>query len=212
MQTIEKLEKIIGYEFRNKKLLKKALTHPSYSSENSYERLEFLGDLILDTIVGIYLFNKYKKERESFLTNLKSGYVNSKFLHNIGEEINLKEFIYYKTPEVPKLDTFVEGIIGAIYLDSGWESAKKFVKKFILSKKIAPLIDYKNLLNDIARKKFSSSVKYKLIKEVGPPHKKIFETEVEILGEKIVGKGKGFSKKESEILAAKDLLEKYKLI
>ena len=126
MQKIEKLEKYIGYEFKNKELLIQALTHPSYSNENSYERLEFLGDIILDAIVGVYLFKKYKNEDESFLTDLKSAYVNRNFLHKVGSHLNLRKYIRFKGHQISHLDNFVESIIGAIYIDGGWRRAENF--------------------------------------------------------------------------------------
>ena len=210
MKNIKKLEKVLKYEFKKKKLIREALNHPSYSNEEFYERLEFLGDLILDAVVGVYIFKKYPEERESFLTNLKSGYVNSRFLQDVGEKLNIQKYIKYKTSEVPKLDDFIEAIIGAIYLDGGWKNADRFIKKIILNKKIKPLVDYKGLLLNFARKNFDSTAEYILIKETGPDHKKKFQIKAKIVGKRRMGLGKAFTRKEAEMLAAQNFLEKIK--
>lgn len=210
MKNIKKLEKALNYKFKNKNMVRKALTHPSFSNENSYERLEFLGDLILDAIVGVHIFKKYPKENESFLTNLKSSYVNKKFLQDVGERLEMQKYIKYNTSEVPKLDDSVEAIIGVIYLDGGWKNAERVIKKYILHKKIEPLMDYKGLLLNFAKKNFDSIVKYKIVKETGPDHKKKFEIKVKIDGKRRVGVGKAYTRKEAEMIAAQNLLEKLK--
>lgn len=205
---MQKLEKLIGYKFKDRNLLETALTHPSFSSENSYERLEFLGDLILDAIVGVYLYKKYKESDEEFLTNLKSAYVNKKNLKKIGDKISLLKFAKYKGSKPTRTDRFLEAIIGAIYLDGGWQKAEKFIKKFILKDKLEPLKDYKNLILNYARKMKGVTPEYKVIKISGPAHKRKYEVKVKIKGIRKVGKGKGTSLKEAEILAAKSLYEK----
>lgn len=202
------LESIIGYRFKRKKLIEEALTHPSCDTGVSYERLEFLGDLILDAIVGLYLFKQYPEAPESFLTDLKAAYVNRKYLHNTGEEIKLQKFIHYKTHEIPRLDNFIEAIIGAIYLDSGWKKAEEFVKRFILNKRIEPIQNYKNILSSIAKKQFNTEPIYSIISEKGPPHRKTYTVKVKIPGKKYVGKGIAGNKKDAQMLAAKDLLQK----
>lgn len=210
MQThrIEKLESILGYRFRRKKFLEQALTHPSYENVGSYERLEFLGDVVLDAIVGINLFKEYPSAEESFLTDLKSAYVNSKYLHDVGASLKLERFIRYKNYEVPRLDNFVEGLIGAIFLDSGWKKVEVFIKKFILNKKIEPMRNHKNILSGLARKHFGVDVRYEQVSEKGPPHKKVYVFKARIPGKKYVGRGSGSTKKEAEMLSAEDLLSK----
>ncbi|MDD3725983.1 MAG: ribonuclease III [Candidatus Ratteibacteria bacterium] len=207
-ENIERLEEMIGYRFKRKHLIEEALTHPSCDNGISYERLEFLGDLILDAIVGITLFKKNPSASESFLTDLKSAYVNRKYLQKIGEDIKLHKCIQYRGYEVPHLDNFIEGIIGAIYLDSGWKSAETFVKRFILNKKIEPMQNYKNLLSSIARKEFKTEPVYQVISEKGPPHKKIYTVKVKIHGKRYVGTGKAGNKKDAEMSAAEELLRK----
>jgi len=207
-QKIEKLESVMGYRFRRKKLLEQALTHPSYESAGSYERLEFLGDLVLDAVVGINLFREYPSAEESFLTDLKSAYVNSKYLHSAGVSLKLGRFVRHRNHEVPKLDNFVEGLIGAIFLDSGWKKAEAFIKKVILNKKIEPIRNHKNILSTVSKKHFGAETRYELISEKGPPHKRIYVFKARIPGRKYVGNGSGPTKKEAEMLAAEDLLRK----
>lgn len=211
MQTkeVEKLESIMGYRFKRKRLLEQALTHPSYESEGSYERLEFLGDLVLDAVIGINLFKEYPAADEAFLTDLKSAYVNSKYLHNAGLALQLGRFVRHRNNEVPKLDNVMEGLIGAIFLDSGWKRAEIFIKKAILNKKIEPIKNYKNILAAISRKHFGMDTRYELISEKGSPHKKVYIFKAKIPGRKYVGNGSGSTKKEAEMLAAEDLLRKF---
>ncbi|MCM8772084.1 MAG: ribonuclease III [Candidatus Omnitrophica bacterium] len=205
---MQKLEKLIKYSFKNKKLLEKALTHPSFSQKDSYERLEFLGDLILDVIVGIYLYKKYKNEDVEFLTNLKSAYVNKRYLKKIADKIGLIKFSKYKGGIIQRTDKFLEALIGAIYLDSGWKNVEKFIKKFILNEELEPLKDYKNLIFDYAIKTGKNPPEYKISKIEGPPHKRKFEVKVKIKGIRKIGKGIGQSIKEAEIEAAKSLYKK----
>ncbi|MCX8082158.1 MAG: ribonuclease III [bacterium] len=207
-KKIEELEAVIEYRFKRKHLVEEALTHPSCENNISYERLEFLGDIVLDAIVGIHLFKEFPSAPESFLTDLKAAYVNKKYLHNTGENIKLQRFIQHRTSGIPSLDNFIEAIIGAIYIDSGWKKAETFVKKFILNKKIEPIQNYKNILSSIARRNFKTEPIYELISEKGPPHKKVYTVKVKIKGKKYVGKGIAGNKKEAGMLAAKQLLEK----
>ncbi len=206
---MEKLEAVIGYTFRRKKLLEEALTHPSYDSVYCYERLEFLGDVVLDAIVGIYLFKRYPEADESFLTDLKSAYVNSHYLHNVGMILKIQEFVRCIN-QPPKLDNFVEAVIGAIYLDGGWKNAEAFIKRFILDREMKPISNYKNILFMVAKKCFNSEPVYILVKEEGPPHKKKYTFKVKIPGKKVVGNGIGSNKKDAEMIAAEQLLLKIK--
>jgi len=205
---MQRLEKIIEYKFKNKDLIQMALTHPSFSFYKSYEKLEFLGDLILDAIVGIYLYKKYKDKNEAFLTDLKSAYVNKNYLKEIADKIGLKNFASYKGDNIKRTDKFLEALIGAIYLDGGMKKAEKFIKKFILNKELEPLKDYKNLILNYARKIKGTEPIYEVIKMEGPPHKREYEVRIKIKGIRKVGRGKGDSLKEAEIIAAKSLYEK----
>lgn len=204
---MQELEKIINYKFKDKKLLEEALTHPSYSNNSSYERLEFLGDLILDTVVGIYLFKKYKDKNEEFLTNLKSSYVNNYYLKRVCSEIQIMKFVKHKNCNIKRTERFLEAIIGAIYLDGGWKVAKKFIKKFILNKELEPLKDYKNLLLNYAREEKQTFPQY-IINKKNNLQKTQFEVKVKIKGIRKIGKGKGETIKEAELMATKQLYEK----
>lgn len=211
-KKIEMLESVIGYTFKRKKLIEEALTHPSCDNGISYERLEFLGDLVLDAIVGIHLFKEHPSAPESFLTDLKAAYVNKKYLNNVGENLKFHKFIHYRTSGVPSLDNFIEAIIGAIYLDSGWKKAEEFINRFILNKKIEPIQNYKNILSSIARREFKTDPVYKIESEKGPPHKKVYTVKVKIPGKRCVGMGKAGNKKDAEMSAAKELLQKLRFI
>ncbi|MCM8818544.1 MAG: putative dsRNA-binding protein [Candidatus Omnitrophica bacterium] len=205
---MQKIEKKIGYKFKNKKLLNWALTHSTFASENFYERLEFLGDLILDAVVGIYIFKKYKNKDEEFLTNLKSAYVNRNYLKKISDKMEIIKFTKYKGQKPKRTDRILESIIGAIYLDGGWRNVEKFIKKFILNIELEPLKNYKNLIFNYAIKNHNVNPVYTVVKIEGLPHKRKFEVKVKIKGVKYVGRGKGNSLKEAEIKSAKDLYEK----
>ncbi|HRR95621.1 MAG TPA: ribonuclease III [Candidatus Ratteibacteria bacterium] len=205
---MQDIEKIIDYEFKNKKLLEIALTHSSFSTQNSNERFEFIGDLILNFIVGISIFKKFPDKDEGFYTNLKSGYVNQHYLNSLGEKLEIAKYIKYKGTKPIDLSDFIESIIGAIYLDGGLRKAERFVKKFILSNKIEPLIDYKGELITISRKLSGKLPSYEIIDEKGPAHKKNYKVIVKIEGIASKGEGEGKSKKEAEIKAAKDILTK----
>jgi len=205
---MQEIEKIIDYEFKNKKLLEIALTHSSFSTQNSNERFEFIGDLILNFIVGISIFKKFPDKDEGFYTNLKSGYVNQHYLNSLGEKLEIAKYIKYKGTKPIDLSDFIESIIGAIYLDGGLRKTERFVKKFILSNKIEPLIDYKGELITISRKLSGKLPSYEIIDEKGPAHKKNYKVIVKIEGIESKGEGEGKSKKEAEIKAAKDILTK----
>ncbi|MCK9265870.1 putative dsRNA-binding protein [bacterium] len=212
MQNYEKLESLTGYVFKNKNLLIQSLTHSSYDRELCYERLEFLGDIILDAIVGVYLFKIYPEVGESFLTDLKAAYVNSKYLHQVGLSLNLENFIKYVNYEVPKLDDFVEAFIGALYLDGGWAKTEIFIKEHILNKKMKPISNHKNILLMVAKKCFESVPQYTLVKETGPSHNKRYKFKVKVCGKRYVGYGSDKNKKGAEMMAAEQLickLQKY---
>ncbi|MCM8785397.1 MAG: putative dsRNA-binding protein [Candidatus Omnitrophica bacterium] len=205
---MQELERIIGYKFKNKKLLEEALTHPSYSNNLSYERLEFLGDLILDTLVGIYLFKKHKDKNEDFLTNLKSSYVNKNYLKKICDELGIINFIKHKNCNIKRTDKFIESLIGALYLDGGWRVAERFIKNFVLNRELEPLKDYKSLLLKYSLKNKGVFPEYRVVCEKSSHDKKEFIVEVKIKGIRKVGKGKEDTIKQAELNAAKQLYEK----
>lgn len=203
---MQKIEEIIDYEFKDKSLLKMALTHSSYS-RNSNEKLEFIGDVILSFIVGIYVFKKFSDGNEGFYTSLKAAYVNKNYLNSVGKKLGISRYIKYKGVKPTNLSNFIESIIGAIYLDGGLRKTEKFVKKFILNKDVGPLIDYKGELIKISREFYGKLPSYKVMEE-GEAHRKKYKAVVKIEGLRKTGKGQGKSKKEAQIKAAKNLLKK----
>ncbi len=211
MQRLKKLEEQIGYTFRDTGLLEVAMTHSSYAHEKkiqSYERLEFLGDAVLNFTVASEIFRQNPDRDESFLTNLKSAYVNREYLHRLGKNLGLKKILRHSGPDDIRLDQAVEALIGAIYIDGGYRYARRFIKKYILRKKIKPLEDYKGLIKTLSMRKFNKNVIYRVEKESGPPHKKTFQVIARIPGQQISATGTGRTKKEAEMMASRILLKK----
>lgn len=225
---LKKIEEKLGLKFNNLDLLKEALTHRSFLNENynwpvgHNERLEFLGDAVLELIVTEFLFKKYKKEEEGKLTALRAALVNYQMLAKVAKKFNLEKFIFVSRGEEKDkgkgkeviLANCVEAIIGAIYLDKNYETARDFVEKFILvnlkeviSKKLYQ--DAKSRLQEIMQEKYKITPVYKVLKEIGPDHQKKFLTGV-YLKDKLIGKGKGYSKQEAERDAALNALNKIK--
>lgn len=222
----ENLESKIDVNFSNKNLLKEALTHRSYLNENPdwgvphNERLEFLGDAVLELAVTRNLFDDYPKFSEGELTNIRAALVNYQTLSKIGNKLGLEDVIYLskggaKETERAKdviIANAFEALIGAVYLDNGYAAAETFIKKFvfealpeIMEKKLYK--DPKSYLQEIIQEKMKVTPTYEVIKEEGPDHNKIFEVGVYFDG-KFSGAGKGFSKQEAEVEAAKDALKK----
>lgn len=217
------LEKKIKIKFKNKNLLQKALTHRSYLNEHPElklehnERLEFLGDAVLEMIVTQSLFNKLNWS-EGGLTLLRSNLVNAKMLSELAKELNLNDFLLLSKGEglssgkargTILADTF-EALIGAIFLDQGFKKTDEFVKRTLLFK--LPAILGKNILTD-PKSKFQEIVQankkitpvYKVLKEAGPDHNKKFTVGVYI-GDDLIASGEGSSKQEAETNAAKNAL------
>lgn len=224
-EKFNKLEKIIGASILDKNIYVEALIHRSYLEENdqftlSNERLEFLGDSVLNLIIGEYLFNKFPNEEEGFLTKVRAKMVNRNALSLVAENLNLGELLIISS-SVPKsithnsksvLSDALEALIGAIYLDSGIATCKNFIKTNIIEpalKNGEHLIDenYKSQLLEYAQANKMPIPVYQIISEEGPHHDKTFIAEV-IIGEKVLGEGKGKSKKEAEQNAAQVALKK----
>lgn len=221
--SIEELEKNIGYTFKNKQLLKTALTHTSYAYEHgvqSNEKLEFLGDSILEFVSSEYMYNKYKNLKEGEMTKVRATVVCEKSLYKIAELHNFSDFLYLgksekmsggnKRPAI--LADSVEAVIAAIYIDGGLEPAKKFIienlkNEIEMATKHVGEKDYKTVLQEELQKNGDVKIEYKIIKESGPDHDKTFEAEVSLNGKKLAT-GVGKSKKEAEMQAAKKALEK----
>lgn len=225
MKDFALLEKKFGLNFKSKDLLKQAFVHRSYLNENpelgleQNERLEFLGDAVLELIITEYLYKKYPEKAEGELTNWRAALVNAKMLSLIAEELGLNDFLLLSRGETKELgkarqyilaNTF-EAFIGAVYLDLGYETTDKFIKKYLLPK----LLDIiKNKLYKDAKSQFQEEAQdkvgvtpiYKVMKEWGPDHKKKFTVGV-FLEEELITEGEGYSKQEAEEEAAKAALD-----
>lgn len=221
---IEQLERNIGYTFRNKQLLKTALTHTSYAYEygvQSNEKLEFLGDSILEFVSSEYMYNKYTNLKEGEMTKVRATVVCEKSLYKIATLHNFSDFLYLGKSEVMTggnkrpaiLADSVEAVIAAIFIDGGLEPTKKFIidnlkDEIEVATKHVGQKDYKTVLQEELQKNGDVKIKYKIIKESGPDHDKTFEAEVSLNGRKLAS-GVGKSKKEAEMQAAKKALESY---
>jgi ribonuclease-3 len=215
----EKLKKL----FKNQELLEQAFTHKSWVNENqnkreSNERLEFLGDAILEFIVSKEIYLTFPKKEEGYLTTLRSNLVNTNNLAHIAEKLNIGEKIYLSRGEEegegrknPSLlaDT-LEAVIGALFLDQGMDTTYNFIKKHLLSEvpeKISkPLKDTKSRLQEYVQSKGHPAPIYKVIKTSGPDHKKEFIVEVLVSG-KPKGRGTGKNKSTATQAAAKNALK-----
>jgi len=214
------LKKKIGISFKSKYYMLKALTHKSMLTRESlflksYERLEFLGDAVLDLIVGDFLFHKFPDEEEGFLTKTRSKLVDKNALAEAAKEMNLLDFIIYDDKFLHANEKGIksitadslEALIGALYLDRGMDYSRKFVHKWIITPNLVSgkyKIDtnYKGRLLEYAHSKQLDQPVYKLLNEEGPEHSKVFEVVVYI-GSDQLGIGKGNNKKEAEQSAAR---------
>ena len=222
---LEKLEENIGYKFKNKSLLKTALTHTSYAYEKkveSNEKLEFLGDSILEFISSEYIYENYSKLKEGEMTKVRASVVCEQSLHEVAKAHNFSDFLYLGKSERLSREAVrpaimadsVEAVIAAIYLDGGIEPVKKFIIENLkdsieIATKHIGQKDYKTVLQEILQKHGEVHIEYKIIKESGPDHEKNFDAEV-LCNEKILAKGRGRSKKQAEMDAAKNALENIK--
>ena len=217
-----KLEKEIGYEFKNKQLLETALTHTSYAYEKkkqSNEKLEFLGDSILEFVSSEYIYHKYPNLKEGEMTKVRASVVCEKSLHEIAKMHNFSDFLYLgKSERISQKEVrpaimadSVEAVIAAIFLDGGLEPAKKFIIKN-LAKPIESATkhigqkDYKTVLQEILQKNGNVDIEYVKKKEKGPDHEKLFTAEVKV-EDKVLATGEGKSKKLAEMQAAQKALE-----
>jgi len=223
--TIFELEKKIGVEFKNKDLLLQALTHRSYLNENTNwhldhnERLEFLGDAVLELVVTDYLYANYHNP-EGELTNWRAAIVNSIMLAKVSWKFNLNDYVLLSRGEAKDtgrarqyiLTNTVEAVIGAIYLDQGYEKSKEFIVKFIITE--LPVIieskayrDAKSLFQEKAQDRVGVTPTYEVIKEWGPDHARNFNIGV-FLGDELVAEGEGLSKQEAQQVAAEEALKR----
>jgi len=222
------LEKIIGVKFKNKKLLQEALTHRSYLNEKPKlklkhnERLEFLGDAVLELITTEYLYKKYPTKTEGELTNFRAALVKATTLFEIASELGLNNFLLLSKGEKKDLGkareyilaNALEALIGAIYLDQGYAAAANFVEKKVIipQEKIVEkkgLRDAKSLFQEKAQAIKGITPVYKILSEWGPDHNKHFIAGVYV-GDKLIAEGEGSSKQEAHQAAAELALKKKK--
>ena len=218
---LENFEKNIGYIFKDKNLLKTALTHTSYAYEKrvqSNEKLEFLGDSILEFISSNYLYKNYINLNEGEMTKVRAS-VCEKSLYKIAIKHNFGDFLYLGKSELSNngnkneaiLADSVEAVIAAIFLDGGLEPVQKFIIENLAEEiKIASqnvgLKDYKTVLQEKLQHKGTVNIEYNILNESGPDHSKVFEAEVKCNGKQLAT-GKGTSKKAAEMEAAKKAIE-----
>ena len=217
-----KLEEKLEYTFKNKQLLETALTHSSYAYEKkkkSYEKLEFLGDSILEFISSVYIYNNYSNLKEGEMTKVRATLVCENSLYKIAMSLGFSDFLLLGKSELNSNDIrkailadSVEAIIAAMFLDGGIDPAKNFIIKNLkedieLASKNVGQKDYKTVLQEKLQAHGEVHIEYKIINEYGPDHDKIFEAEVLCNG-KVLATGKGNSKKHAEMSAAKQALEK----
>ena len=215
------LEEKIGYHYRNPKLLKQALTHTSYANElrinklGSYERIEFLGDAVLEMVSSDYFYHQHPGEPEGNLTKMRASAVCEQALAITARQLNLGEYILFgKGEELTGgrhrdsiLSDVVEALIGSIYLDGGLEEARGFISRFVLNdlEKKKLFYDAKSVLQERVQKLGLGELRYEPVSESGPEHEKEFEVRVTIDG-RVIGSGKGHSKKLAQQQAAYEAL------
>ena len=215
--TLELLEQRIGYEFRNPALLKQAMTHSSFTNEQrirkqeNYERLEFLGDAVLELVASEFLFQQHRDLPEGELTKMRASMVCEPALAFCARDLELGQFMLLGKGEENTggrsrdslTSDVMEAVIGAIYLDGGMERAKAFIDRFILSdledKQL--FYDSKSNLQELIQGKLKKEYSYELLEVSGPEHDKVFHVSVQMEGE-ILGRGAGKTKKAAEQQAA----------
>ena len=218
--NIKKIENFIRINFNNKKLLLKSLTHKSYNEIDNNEKLEFLGDRVIGLTLSKKLLSLYPDETEGIIDKKFSNLVNKKTCADIAKQLNLKKFMRtgnsfknMKSSNEKILSDCCEALIGAIYLDQGFQIAEKFIlknwEKFIKKSNVTE-IDPKTKLQEYSLKKYKKLPKYKMFKETGPKHNPVFKVEVQILNSsKFFGYGK--SKKIAQKNAAHKLINSLNL-
>lgn len=222
----ENLEKKIGVVFKDKNLLQEALTHRSYLNENpswpvpNNERLEFLGDAVLELAVTEELFKKFPDREEGDLTVYRAALVNTRRLREIASVLGIDKAILVSKGEARDLEgrggeavlaDAVEAVIGAVCLDQGYDRAKEVIEKFVLIY-LSEVVknggkDPKSLIQEIAQERYETTPTYKVLEESGPAHNRTFRAGL-YFGERLESEGEGPSKQEAELDAAHRLLKK----
>lgn len=225
MKDFNEFERAIGIEFKNKDILKQALTHRSFLNENKNlkgghnERLEFLGDAVLELVITHYLYNEYPDKNEGDLTSIRSALVNAQTCAEVAREIEVNDFLLLSRGEAKDvgrarqyiLANALEAIIGAIYIDQGYDKASNFISQFIIPKthqivKEELWVDAKSKFQEKAQDIAGVTPSYKTLKEIGPDHDKKFTVGV-FLNEEMIAEGEGDSKQDAEQSAARNALK-----
>ena len=220
--NLEILEKEIGYKFKNISLLKKALTHTSYAYEHgveSNEKLEFLGDSILEFISSDYLYKNYPNLKEGEMTKVRATVVCETSLHKVAQMHNFSDFLYLGKSEMKHegnrkpaiMADSVEAVIAAMYFDSGLDACEKFIvdnlkEDIEIASKNVGIKDHKTILQEKLQVHGNVKIEYEIINEEGPDHDKTFTAEVKLNG-KVLAVGKGKNKKHAEMDAADKALK-----
>ena len=217
----QELEKKIGYTFQNRALLKQAVTHSSFANElkinrqKHYERLEFLGDAVLELVSSDFLFQTHPEMPEGQLTKLRASMVCEPALAYCAKDLTLDGYIQLGKGEESTggryrdsiVSDVMEAVIGAIYLDGGMEPARTYIHRFILSdlENKQLFLDSKTNLQEYMQQNLKKEFHYRLVEESGPEHDKVFLVEV-VMEDKVLGRGKGRTKKAAEQQAAYEAL------
>jgi len=215
---LKTLEKKLKINFNNKELLQQALTHKSYAYMHGIEdneRLEFLGDSVLNLVISENLYGRYPSYDEGKLTRMKSNLVNRKYLFLWAKKLSLGDYLLISGEEEAAggrrkpsiLSNALEALIGAIYQDQNWEKARDFVLRHISILKGTRKPDYKSRLQELVQRRYRVLPGYRLKMESGPAHKKFFEVEVKVRN-RVFGRGTGWSKKAAQQEAAQQALKK----
>lgn len=221
----KKVQESIGYEFKNEAVLKEALTHRSYLNEHAdwdvphNERLEFLGDAVLELIITEELFNRYPEKEEGWMTSVRASLVNYQTLADVARQVGLDGAVLLSRGEAKDtgrareviLANAIEAVIGAVYLDGGYVAAKKLVNKSVTARLDEIIrkglhVDAKSLLQEKVQASLKVTPTYKVISSEGPDHKKMFTIGV-YFGDKLIAQGTGPSKQDGEVEAARKALE-----
>ena len=219
MKELHSLEEKIGYTFKKKQLIIEALTHRSYKKPYNNERLEFLGDAVLDLVVGEFLFHRFESSDEGVLSKMRASLVNEEGFAKLAKTIGLGAYIYLSPAEENNngrkkpslLSNAFEALIGAIYLEAGLQKSKEIAQTLI--EQVYPKIDletlskdYKTALQEITQATHGITPTYIVLDTFGPDHKKEFEIAVALEDEQIA-KATGKSKKEAQQKAAQKAIE-----
>lgn len=212
------VEKVLNYKFKDQQILKNALTHSSYVNERSKlennERLEFLGDAVLELVISFYLYRNHADSTEGDLTKLRAKIVCTESLAMVSDELNLGKFVFMGKGEENTggrtrksiLANSFEALIGAIYIDGGIQEAEKFILSKLKNNindaiKGRLIFDYKTKIQEFIQQESTNEIEYVVDSEEGPEHDKVFNINLYMNG-KVIGKGTGSSKKEAEQQAA----------